>query len=163
VARRPPAQGSARAIAVVAVVLVALAAARSTLGMSFLDDGYYAAATLRLAQGARLFADEMYVQSLGFLAAVPFAKLWTSLFGLGGFVVVALRLFYVALADRHGARGLTGSCAPPSGADRHCSGPPFRSWRPPTTCSRSAATRWRSSAVLAERPESAGPTVLVLR
>jgi hypothetical protein len=86
------------AVGVTAFVLVALAAWRSTLGMSFLDDAYYAAVTLRFAQGARLFADEMYVQSLGFLAAVPFAKAWVALFGTTGFVV-ALRLFYVALAS----------------------------------------------------------------
>jgi hypothetical protein len=66
--------------------------------MSFMDDGYYAAATLRLAQGAHLFVDEMFLQSLGFLVAVPFAKLWTSLFSTAG-LVVALRLFYVALAS----------------------------------------------------------------
>jgi hypothetical protein len=99
---RAPARGRLRAdrpwlVIAAWVVLVGLVAWRSTLGMSFMDDGYYAAATVRLAQGARLFADEMFVQSLGFLAAVPFAKLWTLLFGTTG-VVVALRLFYVAVA-----------------------------------------------------------------
>jgi hypothetical protein len=90
------------AIALAVLVLVALAAWRSTLGLTFLDDSYYAGVTLRLAQGARLFADEMYVQSLGFLAAVPFAKLWTVLFGMTGFVA-AVRVFYVALAGVVGA------------------------------------------------------------
>lgn len=80
-----------------AAVVVGLVAWRATLGMSFQDDGYYAAGTIRLALGGRLFVDEMLVQSLGFLAAVPFAKLWTTLFGMTG-VVVALRLFYVAVA-----------------------------------------------------------------
>jgi len=84
-------------VVAVAVAIAGLTAWRSTLGMSFMDDGYYAAGVIRLAQGARLFADEMFVQSLGFLAAVPFAKAWTSLFGMTG-VVVALRLFYVAMA-----------------------------------------------------------------
>jgi hypothetical protein len=89
------------AIALTALVLIALAAWRSTLGMTFLDDAYYAGVTLRLAQGARLFADEMMVQSLGFLAAAPFAKLWTMIFGMTGFVA-AVRVFYVALASAVG-------------------------------------------------------------
>jgi hypothetical protein len=95
---RTPGPGSARAVGVVAVALVLAAAWRATLGMSFMDDGYYAAATLRLAQGAHIFVDEMFLQSLGLLAAVPFAKLWTALFSTAG-LVVALRLFYVALAS----------------------------------------------------------------
>lgn len=84
-------------IVAVAVVVVVLAAWRTTLGMSFLDDGYYAAGALRLASGAHLFVDEMFVQSLGFLAVVPFAQLWVWLFGLTG-VVAAMRVFYVVLA-----------------------------------------------------------------
>jgi hypothetical protein len=89
--------GTSWAVGGTALVLIALAAWRSTLGMTFLDDGYYVAVTIRLAQGARLFVDEMFVQSLGFFAAVPFAKLWTTLFGTTG-VVAALGLYYVALA-----------------------------------------------------------------
>lgn len=102
-ANRPPRPGARSALenpwvlAAVAVALVGLVAWRSTLGMSFQDDGYYAATTLRLAQGARLFVDEMFIQSLGFLGAVPFAKLWTLLFGTTG-IVAALRVFYVAVA-----------------------------------------------------------------
>jgi hypothetical protein len=80
-----------------AILIAGLAAWRATLGMSLIDDGYYAAATVRLAQGARMFVDEMFVQSLGFLAALPFAKLWLVLFGPTG-IVVALRVFYVAVA-----------------------------------------------------------------
>jgi hypothetical protein len=83
------------------VALILVAAWRSTMGFSFLDDGYYAAATLRLAQGSRLFVDEMMLQSLGFLVAVPFAKLWTALFSTTG-LFLALRLFYVALASAAG-------------------------------------------------------------
>ena len=92
---------SVSGVGVVAATLVLIAALRSTMGLSFVDSGYYAAATLRLAQGAHLFADEMYVQSLGFLVAVPFAKLWTVLFSTTG-LVVALRLLYVALASGAG-------------------------------------------------------------
>ena len=93
--------GPTLAVGVVAVVLVALAAWRSTIGLTFVDDGYYVAATLRLAQGAHLFRDEMFLQSLGFLAAIPFAKLWTLLFSTAG-IVAALRVFYVALAAAAG-------------------------------------------------------------
>jgi hypothetical protein len=85
------------AVIAVAAVVVALAAWRATMGFTFMDDGYYAAATVRLAQGARLFADEMFLQSLGFLAVLPFAKVWAFLFGTTG-IVVALRLVYVGLA-----------------------------------------------------------------
>ena len=81
----------------VAVVIAGLATWRCTLGMSFMDDGYYAAGVVRLAQGARLFVDEMFVQSLGFLVAVPFAKVWLWLFGTTG-IVAALRVLYVGLA-----------------------------------------------------------------
>ncbi len=86
------------AVGVVALLLVGLAAYRATLGISFVDDAHYAAVTLRLAQGARPFADEMTTQALGFLIAAPFARLWTALFGMSG-IVLALRLFYVALAS----------------------------------------------------------------
>ncbi len=41
------------------------------------------------------------LQSLGFLVAVPFARLWTSLFSTTG-LFLALRLFYVALASAAG-------------------------------------------------------------
>ena len=95
--RDPTRFDSAWTVGLAAVFLLVLVAWRSTLGMSLFDDGFYAAATLRLAQGARLFVDEMFVQSTGFLVAVPFARAWTMLFGTAGFVV-ALRLFYVALA-----------------------------------------------------------------
>ena len=98
---RAPWLGPGLAIGLVAVALVLLAAWRSTLGISFADDGYYAAATLRLATGARLFADEMFLQSVGFLAALPFAKLWTLVFSTTGFVA-ALRVFYVALGSAAG-------------------------------------------------------------
>ena len=79
-----------------ALVVVALAAYRATLGASFYDDSYYVTSAVRLAQGARLFVDEMSVQALGQLAVVPFVKLWTQLFGLSG-IVLATRLLYVAV------------------------------------------------------------------
>ncbi len=74
-----------------------LTAWRATYGITFVDDAHYAVITLRLAHGARVFADEMTSQALGFLAAVPFTRVWTALFGTTG-IVLALRLFYIALA-----------------------------------------------------------------
>lgn len=85
------------ALVVAGVVLLAVCVYRASLGISFFDDGHYAAITLHLAQGARPFADEMTTQVLGFLLAVPFAKAWTTLFGLTGFVL-ALRVFYVIVS-----------------------------------------------------------------
>jgi hypothetical protein len=89
-------------LAGVVALLVLFAAWRSSLGLSFADDAYYVAASLRLAQGARIFADEMFVQSLGFLIAAPFVKVWTMLFGTTG-LILALKLFYVVLASAAGA------------------------------------------------------------
>lgn len=97
---REPAAGSRRervTIAIGALLLLAVCAYRASLGISFVDDAHNAAITLRLAEGARPFADEMTTQALGFLLAVPFAKAWTALFGLTGYVL-ALRLFYVAVS-----------------------------------------------------------------
>ena len=48
-----------------------------------------------------MFADEETSQALGFLPAAAFARLWTALFGTAG-IVLALRLFYVALATSVG-------------------------------------------------------------
>lgn len=89
-------------VPIAAVVLVALAILRATSGISFVDDSHYAAITLRLAQGAQPFTDEMTMQALGFVLAAPFAWLWTGFFGTSG-LVLALRLFYVALAGACGA------------------------------------------------------------
>ncbi len=85
------------ALLAVALLLIAVCTYRATLGISFVDDAHYPALTLRLAEGARPFVDEMTTQALGFLLAVPFAKAWTALFGLTGFVL-ALRVFYIAVA-----------------------------------------------------------------
>lgn len=80
-----------------AIVVVALAAFKATLGVSFLDDSFYVAVPLRIAEGARLFVDEANIQATGSLLAVPFVALWHALFGVSG-IVLASRLFYVALA-----------------------------------------------------------------
>ena len=80
-----------------AAVVVALAALRATLGLSFYDDSYYVVIPLRFAHGARLFVDELSVQSLGELVSVPFVKVYEALFGLTG-IVLFVRELYVAMA-----------------------------------------------------------------
>lgn len=85
------------AFASLVVALLVLLGWRATLGISFFDDGHYAAAPYYYAQGGVPLADDMTVQSLGFLVSVPFARLWTLLFGTQG-IVLALRLVYVVLA-----------------------------------------------------------------
>lgn len=85
------------AVIAVAALVVVLAAFRSALGVSFYDDSHYVTVSLRLAQGARPFADEMTMQSLGFLPGAAFTWLWTHLVGMTG-LVLASRLFYVTLA-----------------------------------------------------------------
>jgi hypothetical protein len=90
--------GSERvAVAIAALVVVAITAIRSTFGVSFYDDSHYVTVALRLSQGIRPLAEEMSVQSLGFLPAAGFVWVWTHLFGTDG-LVLAFRLFYVTLA-----------------------------------------------------------------
>jgi len=95
------ARSHTRAVALVALALVAIAAAKATYGISFFDDAYYAAVPMRLANGSRLLTDEMTPQSLGFLLAVPFTWAWKATFGMSG-LVLALRLYYVVLATATG-------------------------------------------------------------
>jgi hypothetical protein len=89
-------------VSAVALLVIAMIAVRSTFGVSFYDDSHYVTVALRLAQGARPFADEMSVQSLGFLPATTFVWLWTHLFGLTG-LVTAFRLAYIAAATAVGS------------------------------------------------------------
>ncbi len=94
---RPNPKREQLTVVAVAVTVVVAVAYRASLGITFADDSHYASIVLYLSQGARPFVDDMTTQVLGFLAAVPFAKAWTALFGLNGFVL-ALRLFYVAVS-----------------------------------------------------------------
>jgi hypothetical protein len=94
-------RGGAVAAAIVVLVLAAVVVWRAGFGIGAADDPYYAAATLRFAGGARPFVDEMFLQSLGFLPAVPLVKLWLALFGSTG-VVYALRASYVLFAGGAG-------------------------------------------------------------
>ena len=94
---RQVAKSENRAAVIVAVAVVVLVAIRTQFGISFFDDSFYAAVPMRLASGAHLFTDEATIQAIGSLVAVPFTVAWRGLFGLNG-IVLALRLFYVALA-----------------------------------------------------------------
>jgi hypothetical protein len=90
------------AVALVIVTAIALAAFRATFGVSLYDDSHYVTVALRLAQGARPLADEMSVQSLGFMPSAAFVGVWWRLFGLDH-LVMAYRLLYIALASSVGA------------------------------------------------------------
>ena len=72
----------AQAVAVVTLLVIAFVVWRATMGINLHDGTQYLVAPLRLAQGARLFADEMPIQTLGYLVTVPFMRVWTALFGL---------------------------------------------------------------------------------
>lgn len=89
------------AVALVIVTAIALAAFRATFGVSLYDDSHYVTVALRLAQGARPLADEMSLQSLGFMPSAAFVWVWLRFFGLDH-LVMAYRLFYVALASSVG-------------------------------------------------------------
>ena len=101
IVRRPSWDADTLAAVAIAVVVVAVAAFKTTFGISFFDDSFYVAVPLRLAAGAHLFTDEAALQSTGSLLAVPFTALWHALFGISG-IVLASRLFYVALAATAG-------------------------------------------------------------
>jgi hypothetical protein len=101
-------------VLLIGLALLAFAAYRARLGVSFYDDSHYVAVSLRIANGARPIADEMSLQSLGFLVPAAFAWLWTHTVGMTG-LVLAFRLLYVVLAVGAGAvvyRALRGSFRP---------------------------------------------------
>lgn len=88
----------ARAVSVVALAVIAFVVWRATMGINLHDGTQYLVAPLRLAQGARLFADEMPIQTLGYLVTVPLMMVWTALFGLSG-ISLATALYYVTIAS----------------------------------------------------------------
>ncbi|WP_134774066.1 hypothetical protein [Ornithinimicrobium flavum] len=92
----------------VVLVLVVLVGAfllwRVRHGVDQGDGAHVVALAVRLAEGATPFVDEMNVQSLGSLAAVPFTWVWLQLVGLEG-VVLASRTWYLLLALGAGVVG----------------------------------------------------------
>ncbi|WP_122262855.1 hypothetical protein [Ornithinimicrobium cerasi] len=93
-----------RVVAVLTLALVALALWRVRQGVDLGDGAHVVAIAVRLAEGDVPLADELNLQSLGSLAAVPFTWVWLQLVGLEG-VVLASRTFYLALALGAGALG----------------------------------------------------------
>lgn len=80
-----------------AVALTAFLLWRSIWGVTFADDGYYVSLALRFAQGARVFADELFIQSLGSIATGAFARMWLAVAGVEG-LALGLRVLYVVVA-----------------------------------------------------------------
>lgn len=79
------------------VLLVGLALWRVRLGVDLGDGTHVVAQAMRMAQGDQPLTDEMNLQALGSLAAVPFTWVWLQLVGNEA-IVLASRVFYVALA-----------------------------------------------------------------
>ena len=78
-------------------VLTVLLLWRATLGLDMSDEAHVVALARRVATGAVPFRDEMNIQVLGSLPAVPFTWLWLQLVGADG-LVVASRVFFLVLA-----------------------------------------------------------------
>lgn len=70
---------------------------RATLGVDLSDGAHVVALARRMANGDQPFDDEMNLQALGSLPAVPFTWAWTALFGTSG-LVLASRILYVCVA-----------------------------------------------------------------
>lgn len=74
-----------------------LALWRVRLGADLGDGTHVVALAMRMAQGDQPLSDEMNLQALGSLVAVPFTWVWLQLVG-NETIVLASRVFYVALA-----------------------------------------------------------------
>ena len=84
--------------ALLASAVFVLAALRASIGLSFYDDSYYVTVALRLARGARLFVDELSLQSAGELVSAPFLRFYESYVGLTGVALFARELYVVLAA-----------------------------------------------------------------
>jgi hypothetical protein len=80
-----------------AIAVVALVAYRASIGLSFQDDTFYAVVPWRFAHGAKFLLDELSLQTVGEMVAVPLVWIWERIFGVTG-IVLATRLLWVALA-----------------------------------------------------------------
>lgn len=79
------------------ILLVAFALWRATTGADLADGTHVVALAMRMAQGDAPLSDELNLQALGSLVAVPFTWLWLQVVGVEA-VVLASRVFYVLLA-----------------------------------------------------------------
>lgn len=79
------------------VLVVAFAVWRATTGADLADGTHVVALAMRMAQGDAPLSDEMNLQALGSLPAVPFTWLWLQVVGVEG-IVLASRVFYLLFA-----------------------------------------------------------------
>lgn len=86
-----------RAVLLATLTLMVLGLWRVRLGVDLGDGTHVVALALRMAQGDEPLTDEMNLQALGSVLAVPFTWVWLNVVGIEG-VVLASRVFYVALA-----------------------------------------------------------------
>ncbi|HSP60242.1 MAG TPA: hypothetical protein VLO09_04210 [Ornithinimicrobium sp.] len=87
----------ARLVVVLATVgLLVLGLWRVRLGADLGDGTHVVALAVRMAQGDQVLTDEMNLQALGSLLAVPFTVAWLQLVGTEG-IVLASRVFYLVL------------------------------------------------------------------
>lgn len=89
--------GSQRFVLVGFAAVLAFAVWRATIGVDFGDGTHVVALAMRMAQGDQPLADELNLQVLGSVVAVPFTWVWLHLVGVEG-IVLASRLFYLAVA-----------------------------------------------------------------
>ena len=80
-----------------ALLVVAFAVWRTTTGADLGDGTHVVALAMRMAQGDAPLSDELNLQALGSLPAVPFTWLWLQVVGVDG-IVLASRLFFVLFA-----------------------------------------------------------------
>lgn len=85
------------AVRVGAWLLLGFALWRATFGVDLSDGAHVVALARRMANGDLPFDDEMNLQALGSLPAVPFTWLWTTLFDTSG-LVLAHRVLFVCVA-----------------------------------------------------------------
>ena len=74
---------------------------RVRLGADVGDGTHVVALAMRMAQGDVVLRDEMNLQALGSLVAVPFVWVWLEVVGVGS-IVLASRVFYLVLASMAG-------------------------------------------------------------
>lgn len=84
-------------MAIGTLLVVAFAVWRATTGADLADGTHVVALAMRMAQGDAPLSDELNLQALGSLPAVPFTWLWLQVVGVDG-IVLASRLFYVLFA-----------------------------------------------------------------
>ncbi len=84
-------------MAVGTLLVVAFAVWRAATGADLADGTHVVALAMRMAQGDAPLSDELNLQALGSLPAVPFTWLWLQVVGVDG-IVLASRLFYVLFA-----------------------------------------------------------------